>query len=89
MTASVSGGFASGSISLHLTESTHDLEKGLLSSASALGKIVSGAEEGDEIEFEQDDGRRRKVLIETIYEASVPTAATRFEEAARLAQEKR
>jgi very-short-patch-repair endonuclease len=63
-------------ISLRLTESTHDLEKGLLSSASALGKVVSGAEEGDEIEFEQDDGRRRKLLIETVYRGSVPAAIT-------------
>jgi hypothetical protein len=53
-------------MSLRLTEATHDLEKGLLSSASALGKAVSGAEEGDEIEFQQDDGRRRKVLIESV-----------------------
>jgi transcription elongation GreA/GreB family factor len=34
-----------------LTEGTHDLEKGLLSSTSALGKAINGAEEGDEIEF--------------------------------------
>jgi very-short-patch-repair endonuclease len=44
-------------ISLRLTEGTHGLEKGLLSSTSALGKAINGAEEGDEIEFEQEDGR--------------------------------
>jgi transcription elongation GreA/GreB family factor len=55
-----------GRISLRLTEATHDLEKGLLSSTSALGKAINGAEEGDEIEFEQDDGRRRKALIESV-----------------------
>ena len=53
-------------LSLRLTESTHDLEKGLLSSTTPLGKAVRGAEEGDEIEFEQEDGRRRKALIESV-----------------------
>ena len=53
-------------ISARLTENIHDFEKGLLSSKSALGKAVNGAEEGDEIEFDQEDGRRRKVLIESI-----------------------
>jgi transcription elongation GreA/GreB family factor len=53
-------------ISARLTESPHDLEKGLLSVTSRLGKAVSGAEEGDEVEFEQDDGRRRKVMIESV-----------------------
>jgi transcription elongation GreA/GreB family factor len=54
-----------------LTEKTHDLEKGLLSSATAFGKAIRGAEEGDEIEFEQEDGRRRKVLIESVERGSV------------------
>jgi transcription elongation GreA/GreB family factor len=53
-------------LSLRLTENTHDLEKGLLSSATPFGKAVRGAEEGDEIEFEQEDGRRRKALIESV-----------------------
>jgi very-short-patch-repair endonuclease len=53
-------------ISLRLTEATHDLEKGLLSTASPLGKAVNGAEEGDEVEFDHDDGRRRKALIESV-----------------------
>ena len=59
-------------ISLRLTEGTHDLEKGLLSSTSAIGKAVNGAEEGDEIEFEQEDGRQRKALIENVDKGFVP-----------------
>jgi hypothetical protein len=55
-----------GRISLRLTEGVHDLEKGLLSSASALGMAIKGADEGDEIEFEHDDGRQRKALIESV-----------------------
>jgi transcription elongation GreA/GreB family factor/very-short-patch-repair endonuclease len=66
-------------ISTRLTEAPHDLEKGLLSITSRLGKAVSGAEEGDEVEFEQDDGRRRKVLIESVEkertQPAIPTAA--------------
>jgi len=65
-------------ISLRLTENTHDLEKGLLSSTTPFGKAVWGAEEGDEIEFEQDDGRRRKALIESVEKGwVVPGAADR------------
>jgi very-short-patch-repair endonuclease/transcription elongation GreA/GreB family factor len=59
-------------ISLRLTEASHDLEKGLLSSTSVLGKAIKGAEEGDEIEFEQDDGRRRKALIESVDKGFMP-----------------
>lgn len=59
-----------GRISLRLTHATQDLEKGLLSSVSALGKAVRGAEEGDEIEFQQEDGRRRRALIESIAKGS-------------------
>ena len=53
-------------ISLRLTDAAHDLEKGLLSSTSPLGEAVQGVEEGDEIEFDQEDGRRRKALIESV-----------------------
>jgi hypothetical protein len=42
------------------------MENGLLSSESALGRAIRDAEEGDEIEFQQDDGRHRKVLIESV-----------------------
>ena len=53
-------------MSLRLTEATYDPEKGLLASNSDLGKALLGAEEGDEIEFAQSDGRRRKALIGSI-----------------------
>jgi hypothetical protein len=46
-----------------LTEAPLDLETGKLSIASALGKAIKGASEGDEIEFERDDGRQCKALI--------------------------
>jgi transcription elongation GreA/GreB family factor len=64
-------------ISLHLTEATHDLEKGLLSSTSPLKEAVLGVEEGDEIEFEQVDGNRRKALIESINEGLLGTPFSR------------
>jgi very-short-patch-repair endonuclease len=53
-------------MSLRLTEATHDIENGLLSSESSLGRAVKDAEEGDEIEFQQDDGSHRKALIESV-----------------------
>jgi very-short-patch-repair endonuclease len=53
-------------MSLRLTETTHDIENGLLSSESSLGRAIRDAEEGDEIEFQQDDGRHRKALIESV-----------------------
>jgi very-short-patch-repair endonuclease/transcription elongation GreA/GreB family factor len=53
-------------ISVRLTEANHDLERGLLSSASTLGKAIIGAEQGDEVEFAQDEGRLRKALIESV-----------------------
>jgi hypothetical protein len=43
----------------------------LLSSTTPFGKAVRGAEEGDEIEFEQEDGRRRKALIESVARGNV------------------
>jgi very-short-patch-repair endonuclease len=57
-------------ISVRLTEGANDLDKGLLSSASPLGGVVIGAEEGDEVEFRDDDGRCRKALIEKIDRSS-------------------
>jgi transcription elongation GreA/GreB family factor/very-short-patch-repair endonuclease len=56
-------------VSARLTESATDLDKGLLSVASPLGKSVYGADEGDEIEFHLDDGRQRKALIESVERA--------------------
>jgi very-short-patch-repair endonuclease len=58
-------------ISLRLTEATHDLDKGMLSSASPLGKAVKGAEEGEEVEFDHD-GRQRKALIESVDKGLAP-----------------
>jgi very-short-patch-repair endonuclease len=57
-------------IALRLTHATQDLEKGMLSSQSALGKAIRGAEEGDEVEFQLDDGRPRKALIESVMKVS-------------------
>jgi hypothetical protein len=35
----------------------------MLSSVSALGRAIREAEEGEEIEFQQEDGTKRRVLI--------------------------
>jgi very-short-patch-repair endonuclease len=52
-------------LSARLFEDGEDLDKGRLSIRSALGKVLCGAEEGDEVEF--TDGRvDRKVLIESV-----------------------
>ena len=51
-------------IPLEPTEAAQDIEK--LSIASANGKAIIGAEEGDEIEFEQDNGLRCKALVESV-----------------------
>jgi very-short-patch-repair endonuclease len=61
-------------MSIRLTHDTVDLERGLLSIASPLGKTIGGAEEGDEIEFHLDDGRKRKVLIETVEKKAAVSA---------------
>ncbi len=53
-------------LSVQLTNGPDDLGKGVVSSASALGIAVSGAEEGEEIEFEQEDGQRRRAVIEIV-----------------------
>jgi very-short-patch-repair endonuclease len=53
-------------LSVQLTDGPDDFGNGVVSTASALGIAVSGAEEGEEIEFEQEDGRRRRVVIETV-----------------------
>ena len=52
-------------LSVRLFEDGEDLEKGRLSMRSVLGKIVCGAEEGDEVEF-ADERINRKVLIESV-----------------------
>ena len=53
-------------ISVRLSEGGNDLEKGRLSASSPLGKAILGAEEGDEVELPLENGRQRKVLIESV-----------------------
>jgi very-short-patch-repair endonuclease len=53
-------------ISVRLSESSNDLDKGRLSATSPLGKAILGAEEGDEIELPLESGRQRRVLIESV-----------------------
>jgi Transcription elongation factor, GreA/GreB, C-term len=50
----------------------NDLEKGWLSIASPLGQAILGADEGDEIEFPLDGGRRRRALIERVERVRYP-----------------
>jgi hypothetical protein len=53
-------------ISGRVSEGTNDLEKGRLSVTSPLGRAILGAEEGDEVELPLENGRQRKVLIESV-----------------------
>jgi very-short-patch-repair endonuclease len=53
-------------VSVRVFEGGNDLEKGRLSASSPLGKAILGAEEGDEVEFSLENGRQRKVLIESV-----------------------
>ncbi len=62
-------------ISFRLVEADDDLDKGRVSTGAPLGRAIIGAEEGDEIELALDDGRVRKVLIESV-EKSLNVAAT-------------
>ena len=64
-------------ISVRLTEGANDLEKGQLAIASPLGQAVLGAEEGDEVDIQLDDGRRRKALIETVEKLSSSRGAAK------------
>jgi transcription elongation GreA/GreB family factor len=57
-------------ISVRLTEAASDLEKGRLSVTSPLGAAILGAEEGDEITIQSDDGRERTAMIETVERTS-------------------
>jgi very-short-patch-repair endonuclease len=63
-------------ISARLSEGANDLEKGRLSVTSPLGKAVFGAEEGDEVDVALDNGRERKVLIESVEKIPVPVVAS-------------
>jgi hypothetical protein len=53
-------------LSVRLTDATQDLNKGHLSSQTPLGRAILGAELGDEIEFEETVGVRRRALIESV-----------------------
>lgn len=53
-------------ISGRLSEGAHDPEKGRLAIGSPLGRAILGAEEGDEVELVLENGRQRKVMIETV-----------------------
>ena len=55
------------------------LRSGLLdlSTSSPLGRAVLGAEEGDEIEFQLDDGRQRKASVENVQKSFVGAAVPR------------
>jgi hypothetical protein len=59
-------------ISVRLMKEGNDLEKGWLSIASPLGQAILGADEGDEIEFPLDGGRRRRALIERVERVRYP-----------------
>jgi len=61
-------------ISVRLFEGSNDLEKGRLSASSPLGRAILGAEEGDEVELPLENGRQRKLLIESV-EKSSPLAS--------------
>jgi transcription elongation GreA/GreB family factor len=59
--------------SVRVSKGANDPEKGRLSATSPLGKAILGAEEGDEVELPLENGRQRKVLVETV-EKAVPPA---------------
>jgi hypothetical protein len=61
-------------VSVRLSEGGNDLEKGRLSATSPLGRAITGAEEGDEVEVPLEDGRQRKVLIESVQKGAPPTS---------------
>ena len=62
--------------SVTIVDGRNDLDKGHLSVSTPLGKAVLGAEEGDEVSFRLDDGRERKVLIESVAKNSPASRAT-------------
>ena len=62
-------------ISARLIEGTNDLEKGRLSITSPLGQAILGYEDGDEVELPLENGRQRKVLIESVEKSPDPVIA--------------
>ena len=68
-------------VSVRLSEGGNDVEKGRLAMGSPLGRAILGAEEGDELELPLENGRQRKVLIESVeknsaFDAAPPGTAT-------------
>ena len=61
-------------VSARLCEGANDLEKGHLSVSSPLGHAILGAEEGDEVELSLENGRQRKVLIESVELSQPPVS---------------
>ena len=61
-------------ISGRLSERGDDPETGRLAIGSPLGKAILGAEEGDEVELLLENGRHRKVLIESVEKRPEPVA---------------
>ncbi len=59
-------------LSARLIDGANDLERGRLSIQSPLGRVVVGAEEGDEVELPLENGKQRKVLIESVDKAPLP-----------------
>ncbi|HUS95781.1 MAG TPA: AAA domain-containing protein [Hyphomicrobiaceae bacterium] len=59
-------------LSVRLTDATHDISKGLVSIRSPLGEAICKAELWDEVEFEQENGNRRRAWIENIDKDPVP-----------------
>jgi very-short-patch-repair endonuclease len=77
-------------ISVRLSEGGNDLKKGRLAIGSPLGKAILGAEEGDEVELALENGRQRKVLIESVeknpaFVAAPPGAANTVKGVAAVA----
>jgi hypothetical protein len=64
-------------ISARLSDGANDLEKGRLSVSSPLGKAILGAEEGDEVDLPLENGRQRKVLIESVDKGPISITAAR------------
>lgn len=62
-------------ISARLSESGNDLDKGRLAIGSPLARAILGSEEGDEVEFPLENGRQRKVLIESVEKNPTSMAA--------------
>jgi very-short-patch-repair endonuclease/transcription elongation GreA/GreB family factor len=52
-------------LAVRLTKGADDLENGLLSINSQFGRVICGADEGDEVEVEIS-GQKRKALIESV-----------------------